>query len=313
MSKLVWKQEKAMQKPLASRELLASFGCAYAGVVWGLFWLPLRGLSGLGISPSWASTLFFLVPAILCLPLALWRAGPLMRMGWQAHITCAVAIFSMVLYAEAVLRTEVIRAILLFYLTPLWSTLLGRLLLGETITTARWLSMALAFGGLLVMFGDGGRIGLPHNVGDWMGLGAGMIWAYAAVRLRRSHDKDPIDMSLGFTLWGVPAALLFVASPTIWAEMPDMAQISPALPWLIPFAAFIMLPGYFTGMYGARHLSPGLVGLLFMTEIVVGTFTAAIWAGEPMGMREWAGVTLIMGAGLLESLWSLKKSRAALP
>jgi drug/metabolite transporter (DMT)-like permease len=173
--------------------------------------------------------------------------------------------------------------------------------------------MALAFGGLLVMFGDGGRIGLPQNTGDWMGLGAGMIWAYAAVRLRRSHDKDPIDMSLGFTLWGVPAALLFVASPTIWAEMPNMDQITPALPWLLPFAAFIMLPGYFTSMYGARHLSPGLVGLLFMTEIVVGTLTAAIWAGEPMGMREWAGVTLIMGAGLLESLWSLKKSRTALP
>ncbi|MDP4823815.1 MAG: DMT family transporter, partial [Aestuariivirgaceae bacterium] len=136
-----------MQKAQSHRELLASLGCAYAGVVWGLFWLPLRGLSGLGISPSWATALFFLVPAILCLPLALWRAGPLLRLGRGAHITCAVAIFSMVLYAEAVLRTEVIRAILLFYLTPLWSTLLARLLLGEAITPARWLSMGLAFAG----------------------------------------------------------------------------------------------------------------------------------------------------------------------
>lgn len=299
-----------MQKAQSHRELLASLGCAYAGVVWGLFWLPLRGLSGLGISPSWATALFFLAPAILCLPLALGRAGPLLRLGRAAHITCAVAIFSMVLYAEAVLRTEVIRAILLFYLTPLWSTLLGRLLLRETITTARWLSMGLAFAGLLVMFGNGGTIGLPHNAGDWMGLGAGVIWAYAAVRLRQSHDKHPLDMALGFTLWGVPAALLFVVHPAVWTQMPTFTEITPSLPWLLPFAAFIMLPGYFTSMYGARHLSPGLVGLLFMTEIVVGTLTAAIWAGEPMGMREWLGVTLIMGAGLLESLWSLRAQQA---
>jgi len=43
-----------------------------------------------------------------------------------------------------------------------------------------------------------------------------------------------------------------------------------------------------------------VVGLLFMTEVSVGAITAAIWAGEPFGWRELAGVVLISMAGLSE-------------
>jgi hypothetical protein len=39
-----------------------------------------------------------------------------------------------------------------------------------------------------------------------------------------------------------------------------------------------------------------------MTEISVGTVTAALWAGEPFGLREITGVLLISIAGLAESV-----------
>jgi drug/metabolite transporter (DMT)-like permease len=48
-----------------------------------------------------------------------------------------------------------------------------------------------------------------------------------------------------------------------------------------------------------------------MTEISVGTATAAIWAGEPFGAREIAGVVLISAAGLVESLSDFMKWRRA--
>ncbi len=41
-----------------------------------------------------------------------------------------------------------------------------------------------------------------------------------------------------------------------------------------------------------------------MTEISVGTVTATIWAGEPFGMRELIGVTLITLAGLSEFIYA---------
>ena len=64
-------------------------------------------------------------------------------------------------------------------------------------------------------------------------------------------------------------------------------------------------------MWGTPKLNPGLVGLLFMTEISVGAITAALWSGEPFGWREAIGVILISLAGIMESLWKIWRNRRA--
>jgi hypothetical protein len=46
------------------------------------------------------------------------------------------------------------------------------------------------------------------------------------------------------------------------------------------------------------------VGLLMMTELSVGGITAAIWANEPLGVRELSGIALITLAGLTEFLYA---------
>jgi hypothetical protein len=48
-----------------------------------------------------------------------------------------------------------------------------------------------------------------------------------------------------------------------------------------------------------------------MTEITVGGITAALMAGEPFGLRELAGVLLISGAALVDSLWDFRQARKA--
>ena len=58
-------------------------------------------------------------------------------------------------------------------------------------------------------------------------------------------------------------------------------------------------------LWGPKFLSPGVVGLLFMTEIVVGSISVALLAGEPFGIREVIGIILIAGASLLEPIASL--------
>ena len=46
----------------------ASLACAYSGVAWGLFWIPLRGMDGAGVTDAWATVLFYGVPLILFFP-----------------------------------------------------------------------------------------------------------------------------------------------------------------------------------------------------------------------------------------------------
>ena len=291
-------------------ETLAKLACAYSGVVWGLFWIPLRALDDFGITGAWATVLFYLVPALLVLPIVAWRWRALVAGGLSLQLTGIVTGLALVLYADALIYTDVIRAMLLFYLTPVWSTLLARIFLNEPITAVRWFAIALGLAGLLVIFSVDIGLPMPQSIGDWMGLASGFAWGVAAVRMRGDETSHAIEFTSLHFLWGAPAAILIALLPLTGAHAaPDPATAVAVLPWLVPTLVIIVVPGSFAAMWGASHLNPGIVGLLFMTEISVGTVTAAIWAGEPFGLREILGIVLITSAGLAESVPDLQKLR----
>ena len=204
---------------------------------------------------------------------------------------------------------------LLYYLTPLWSTLLARWILKQPITPLRWVAIVFALAGMLVILGIDVGVPWPRNFGDWLGLASGLMWAVAAVRLHTDRANHPLEITFGFVGWGFVICLLLPLLPIAGsAALPDMNTLAGTLHWLLPILAVIVLPGALAAMWGARLIDPGIVGILFMTEIIVGTITVAIWAGEPFGMREIAGILLISTAGVIESVWELiKRPRSTRP
>lgn len=288
-------------------ETLAKIACAYSGMVWGLFWIPLRTLEGAGITGLWATLVFYAAPLVLAAPILGWRWREVIAGGAGLQITGIISAFGLVLYSMSVLYTDIVKAILLFYLTPIWSTLLGRVVLGETITPVRWLAMALGLIGIVTIFGIDSGLPVPRNIGDWLALASGIMWAITAVRLRR-ETNNAIELSNVNFLWSFVFALgfLLIANQT---PMPDWGTALPSLPWWMLLMLIAIVSGPVTSIWGAKYLSPGVVGLLFMTEISVGAVTAALWSGEPFGWREVAGILLISSAGVLESLWELWRDR----
>ena len=81
------------------------------------------------------------------------------------------------------------------------------------------------------------------------------------------------------------------------------------MPWLVPFIAIAVIPGAFASLWGPKYVSPGLAGLLMMTEIIFGSITAALFADEPFGTREIFGIILISSASLFEPVYDMIKSR----
>jgi drug/metabolite transporter (DMT)-like permease len=293
-----------------TREFLAKLACLFGGAAWGIFWIPLRRLDAEGIPGLWGTALFFAVPAILLLPLALLRQRQVVSGGLGLQFTAFVGALSLASYAIGTVLTDVIRALLLFYMTPLWSALLGRIVLKQRITAVRTLAMTMALAGMLTMFGLGQTWPVPRNAGDWMGLAAGMLWAVYAVRLRQDQANSALDLTVGNFLWcallaGTGAAL------TQAAALPDLPTLMAPLPWLVPVALLLVLPCALASSWGPKHIDPALVGILFMTEITVGGITAALWAGEPFGLRELVGVLLISGAALVDSLWDFRQAKKA--
>jgi drug/metabolite transporter (DMT)-like permease len=293
-------------------ETAAKLACAYSGLVWGLFWLPLRALDSAGISGVWAVLGFYIIPFILLAPVMLirWRTS---LAGWWPHLLGFTSAAGLALYSLAILNTDVVKAMLLFYLTPIWSTLIARLWLGEPITLMRWLALVLGLAGMMVILKiDRGAL-WPEQPGDWMALASGVGWAITANLYRTDGGRiAPVDLLSQNFLWSaiIALAIVMIMHPG-GTGAPSFATYAAQLRWLVPTIIVVVMSGVYATMWGAPKLNPGIVGLLFMTEISVGAITAAIWAGEPFGLRETVGILLITGAGVAEGLWDLLRRTQA--
>ena len=290
-----------------SVEFKAKLACLYAGAVWGLFWIPLRALEDAGINGLWITVVYFLIPTICLIPIVLSRWQHVKQGGISLQLTTMLSGGALLLYSTSIVYTDVVRAMLLFYLTPIWATILARIFLGDLITPSRVLAMVLAILGMLTIFGLGARFPIPQNIGDWLGIGSGFLWAVAMVRIRMSESHSAIELTAGFFQWSLifSAGAAFLLAPS---QIPKIEQVLPALPLLLIFMALLVLPGTYASLWGPKYLSPGIVGLLFMTEIIVGAISVALLAGEPFGIRELMGVLLIAGASMLEPLLALRGS-----
>ena len=152
---------------------------AVSGALWGLYWIPVRYLEAAGVGVVWftlglfVAALALLVPVLVRYPPA--RAAFTPRMLVTGLLTGG----AFVLYTVAIVLTEVVAAILLFYMSPVWATVLGRVLLGERFTVSRLAALVLGLGGLWVVLGSESGVPLPRNPGDWCALAAGVMWALA--------------------------------------------------------------------------------------------------------------------------------------
>ena len=287
---------------------LARFACLYAGAIWGIFWIPVRAINEAGIHGLWSSAIWFAVPTAILLPLAIVRLKSIKAGGLSLQITAILSGVALFCYTLAFLYTDVVRAILLYYLTPAWSTLLAAAILRENITWQRIIAIILAIIGMLVIFGLGLSFPLPRNIGDWLGITSGFVWAIAIVRIRKHEIHSAVDMTIGFFFWSMILSIIlcfFLVSD----QLPSIEKAFSVLPWLIPFMAIAVIPGAFASLWGPKYVSPGLAGLLMMTEIVFGSITAALFANEQFGAREVFGIILISSASLFEPLHDMIKSR----
>jgi len=292
-----------------SIESKAKLACLYAGACWGLFWIPLRALEDAGLHQLWTTVVYFLIPTLCLLPILIMRWRHVWQGGLSFQLTVIASGMALTCYSASIVYTDVVRAILLFYLMPIWSTVLARFILGEAITPARIVAISLAVLGMLTIFGLGLKFPVPENVGDWLGLAAGFFWAVTTVRLRRDEGRSSVDLTVGFFVWSLLittcAAMVLVPS-----EMPTIEQTLPVMPLLLIFMVIFVLPGTYASLWAPKFLSPGTVSFLLMTEVVVGAISAALLAGEEFGTRETIGVLLIASASLVETGAALIAARA---
>ena len=72
------------------------------------------------------------------------------------------------------------------------------------------------------------------------------------------------------------------------------------MPALAVLSLVFVLPSNYLVIWATQKLPAPRVGILLMTEVVAGTVSAALLAGEPFGARQVSGSLLIVAAGVFE-------------
>jgi drug/metabolite transporter (DMT)-like permease len=277
--------------------LAPSVAILVSTLFWGTLWIPLRQLNDTGLGGPWTTAVGFTIPLLVLFPFAASRWRPIVAAGWplvQAGFLMAACI---ALYAEALLRGSVARVILLFYLTPVWSTVLARVLLGDPITRVRIVTIALGLAGMFVVFGFGNGLPVPRTSAEWMGLLSGFTWGWSMVSLRRvGHASEFDKVFVQFAFLGA-LFLLFTLVPggRPWAFPTPDAWLRSAS-WLLLFGLIWMPIVLWLTIFGGSRVDPGRVAVLLMLEVVIGLGSAALLTDEPFGRRELVGAALIVAA-----------------
>ncbi|WP_170782624.1 DMT family transporter [Ruegeria lacuscaerulensis] len=276
---------------------LASGALVLGGMMWGLYWIPVRYFVDQGLEGAWPGIVMYSAALLFLLPL-LWRGRHGLARRWQDLMFSGMftgAAFG--LFTISLVYTDVVRAILLFYLTPVWGTILGRVFLGEHLTRTRVLGLICGLGGMAIVLGGGQGIPWPSNVGDWAALVSGMAWAVGTLGLYRSSGISVPGQVFAFIAGALMLSLISLVFSA--GGVQEQSAIVGVLPIAI-LSVLYTLPMIFLTIWPATLLTPARVGLLLMSEVVVGLISAAVFSGEPFGLREATGAVLIVSAAVLE-------------
>lgn len=278
-----------------SRQTFSTFGLLFGAVVWGLIWYPYRLLEQAGISGI-ASSLMTYGIALLFGSVAFaryWRN--LFSVPKEALWIGIAAGWTNLSYVLAVLEGEVMRVLLLFYLAPLWTLILARLLLHEKAGRKGMIVIALSLAGMFTMLWKGGGWPLPQNWAEWAALSSGLAFASTNVMTRWAGHltlkaksfsvwAGVCAIALGFLLFEHRTIAISSISASNWVLMLVMGLALAATTWLVQF--------------GVTHTPANKAAVIFMFELVVAAVSSYFLAGEELAAREWVGGMMIIFAAL---------------
>lgn len=266
-------------------------------VLWGMTWIPLRHFAAHGLSGLALTLLTYGLIGAIALPWLLLR-----RAAWRSQwpLVVAAGIFgglANACFVTTMMHGEVARAMLLFYLAPLWGVLGGSLLLKEPLTRTRAAACACALGGALLVLGGPGVLMAAPGLLDLLAVGAGLFFAGQNLAARAAHTVPVSIKTLsGFAGCTLVAAILLPLDPgSAPAPAPGLALE------LLAFAFAWLAIAMWTQVYGVSHLEAGRAAVLVIVELVVAVATAMLFAGERLPPSGWLGAALIVVAAILES------------
>ncbi len=281
--------------------ILICFAVFFFAGVWGLYWLPQRMLLDAGMTGGWGTVAQYVISLAVLLPIAVWRLWKGKEIGTR-HWICGLLLGSgAVFYANSLLVTEVIRALVFFYLTPLWATLIETVFLKRRFRWSRVGTVVLALVGVWIAIGTDVGVPVPIYLGDWFGLLAGVLIAAGAARTEVEQPDGVFPLLFMVITFGLIATIYqYPLLSNVIGEIPTFDIAASSLTFLLGISLLFVLPTTAFLFWSPPKIGTGVFSILILSELVVGVISAALLTDEPFGWAHAAGAALIVVAGVLE-------------
>jgi len=274
----------------------AIFGLLFGAVCWGVIWYPYRMMQEAGISGVASSfyTYVLAVSIFAIIFLKQWRAP-----FHQPKIIILLAIvagWTNLSYVLAIIDGEVMRVMLLFYLSPLWTLVLAHFWLKERTNRRGLAVIVLSLIGAFIMLWQEDALPLPSNNAEWLALSAGMGFSLTNVITRYASNLTLPAKSMAVWIGVLLMSLVFIALQD--APFPNPQDMSMSQSLLMFLVAILLMAATLLVQFGITHTPVNKASVLFMFELVVAAVAAYFLTDETMTAREWFGGSLIVVAAL---------------
>ena len=231
----------------------------------GIYWLPQRILVEGGLTGGWGTIAQMVIGFLILLPIAFWKLIKKKETGFGLPLTGLLVGGGFICYALSFLLTDVVRALILFYMTPIWTTIFEILFLKKRPGKERILTLGMALGGLWLVFSKETILPLPENAGDWLALAGGAIFAGGMIRLEvvKTDGVFPIIFSFFFygALFNVVAGFVLV---DYLGEIPGFDAFVSMSTFLIAISVFYFIPTGIVILWAPSKLGAGLCSIFIL-------------------------------------------------
>lgn len=288
-----------------NKNFFAIFGLLYGATVWGVIWFPYRLLAESNITGVVASFYTYLIALVIGIFVfsKQWR-GMFKQPKTIAWLILAAG-WTNLSYVLAVIDGEVMRVILLFYLSPVWTLLLAHFWLKERAGLKEVMVIVVSLVGAFIMLSDASRPGqlpLPSSLSDWLAVSAGIGFALTNVITRKSAHLSLAAKS--FAVW-VGVVLISLLGILFFNQTLSLPSTMNTGDWgLLLFIALLLFSSTLLVQYGVTHMTAARASVIFLFELVIAAIAAYFLAGEAMTVNAWIGGALIVSAAIYASIIS---------
>ena len=269
-----------------------------AATLWGLFWYPLRLFADYGLSGLWSSLLIYMGTLPVLVYVLYGRRHELARSPGMLLLIALASGWCNTAFILAMIDGHVVRVLLLFYLSPLWTVILGFLFLGERPNRFGVITIVLAMLGAVVMLWDE-EMGLPfpQSTADWLALSSGMAFSVTNVSVRYTQTVSVrVKTIMAWIGAVVITGLLIGLDGQALGATNYMVVVAALL-----FGLTVMVIMTMAVQYGVTHMPAHRSAVILLFEIVVGAVSAFLLTDEIMTHQEWFGGAMVILAAYLSA------------